>query len=97
MGLGSLIRKLTGSGDAQEVEAEAVEYQGYMIRPAPRKEGPAYYTAGIISKALEDGTTQQHSFVRADTHSSQEAASQHAITKAKQIIDERGDRIFDTG
>lgn len=93
MGIGSLFRKLVGAGREEEAADEAVEYQGYQIRPAPKKEGGQYYTAGVITKNFPDGPKEHH-FIRADTHQSRENASQHALVKARQIIDEQGDRLF---
>ena len=52
-----------------------------------------YQTAGIIEKNFPDGP-KQHRFVRADTHHNREDAVAFAITKAKQIIDMQGDRMF---
>lgn len=83
-----------GSGSGrEEPAAEAVEYKGFRIRPAPYSAKGGFQTAGIIEKDAETGT-KQHRFVRAETHPSKEDATAFAITKGKQIIDEQGDRIF---
>jgi len=71
----------------------AIEYHGYRIRPAPYRSGSVYQTAGVIEKDFPDGT-KQHRFVRADTHPGKDDAVSFAISKAKQIIDLQGDRIF---
>src|SRR5262252_2544619 len=73
--------------------AEMVEYKGYRIRPAPYRNNGLYQTAGTIEKDGPAGV-QEHRFVRADTHTSREDAIAFAISKAKQIIDLQGDRIF---
>ena len=89
-------RRLFGgrSGGAEEAPAaEAVEYKGFRIRPAPFKAEGQFQTAGIIEKDSAEGL-QEHHFVRAEKHASQDEAASFAITKAKQIIDESGDRIF---
>ena len=39
------------------------------------------------------GEVKEHRFVRAETHSSREEAIAFSIAKAKQIVDEQGDRI----
>ena len=36
-----------------------------------------------------------HRFIRAETHASKDDAAAFAISKGKQIIDERGDKIFE--
>ena len=44
--------QLVGGGDdAEAASAEAVEYKGYAIRPACRREGAQWLTVGIISKS----------------------------------------------
>lgn len=96
--LGGFLRRLIGGGDggaegAGAAAGPAVEYNGYTIQPAPRREHGQWLTAGVISKDLPDGAKSQH-FVRAETHASPEQAREFAVIKAKQIIDERGDQLF---
>ena len=93
MGLTGFFSKLIGGSSGKELVGEAVDYQGYKIRPAPRSQGGHYVTAGVISKEFSDGLKEQ-TFIRADTHTSHEAACDHAISKARQIIDEQGDKLF---
>ena len=98
MSLGSLFRKLIGSGGNKEGSSdarvgEAIEYQGYIIKPAPKSQGSQFITAGIIEKEFADGIKSQ-TFIRADTHTSHDDASAHAISKAQQIINEQGDKLF---
>jgi hypothetical protein len=81
------------AGGASEPAAEAVEYKGFRIKPAPYPSKGQYQTAGIIEKDFEAGT-KEHRFVRAETHASKSDAEAFAVTKAKQIIDEQGERIF---
>jgi hypothetical protein len=88
--------RLAGAHGASEVErdaAPAVEYKGYRIRPTPFRSNGHYQTAGIIEKDAPDGV-KAHRFIRADTHQSKEDAVAFVISKAKQIIDLQGDRIF---
>jgi hypothetical protein len=72
---------------------ENVEYNNCVISPTPIKEGSQYRTAGTISNPADNRETQ---FIRADNHSSRDQAVEHSITKAKQIIDERGASLFDS-
>jgi hypothetical protein len=91
----SFWKSLFGGG-ASESEAKAsapVEYNGFMIQAAPYKAEGQYQTAGVIEKEI-GGEVKEHRFVRAETHSSHEEAIAYSIVKAKQIIDEQGDRIF---
>ena len=83
-----------GGGEADAaVAAEAVEYKGYRIVPAPYKANGQYQTAGTIEKDFPDGP-KSHRFIRAETHPSLDDAIGFATTKAKQIIDQQGDRLF---
>lgn len=83
------------AGEAEPEPGEAVEYRGYRIRPAPYPANGQHQTAGLIEKDFPDGT-KSHRFVRAETHPSRDAAMTFAVTKGRQIIDEQGDRIFET-
>jgi hypothetical protein len=73
--------------------ADAVEYEGFTIRATFRRNGAQWMTAGVITKEFADGV-KEHRFIRADSHASKEGAEEFSITKAKQIIDEQGDRMF---
>jgi hypothetical protein len=79
-----------GSGPAG---AEAVEYNGYRIHPAPFARKGQYQTCGSIEKEIS-GELKQYQFIRAEAHPSRDQAIEFSIAKAKQIIDEQGDRIF---
>ena len=74
----------------------AVDYKGYTIRAAARRQGAQWLTAGVIAKPVGD-EVKEHHFIRAETHGSREAADGFAVVKAKQIIDELGDRLFRDG
>jgi hypothetical protein len=95
MGLMDTLRGLFSAraGGAAEAAGEPVEYKGYTIRPAPEKQSSGWNTAGVISKVFDDGV-KEHRFVRVDTHSARDDAIAFSVTKAQQIIDEQGDRLF---
>ena len=87
-------RLAAGSAAAlNEPSIPAVEYEGYRIRPAPYRTKDHYQTAGSIEKDAPDGM-KEHRFIRADTYASRDDAIAFTISKAKQIIDQQGDRIF---
>ena len=94
-GFMSFLRGMLGGGPPPEpAEPEAAtEYKGFAIRPAPRREGSGWLTAGIITKEFADGP-KEHRFIRADTYTNRDDALAFCISKAKQIIDEQGDRMF---
>ncbi|HEX2554552.1 MAG TPA: HlyU family transcriptional regulator [Microvirga sp.] len=79
--------------EAPEAPAEAVEYKGYRIRPAPFRDGGQFQTCGTIEKDTADGL-REHRFVRAEKHPSRDDAVAFSLMKAKQIIDQQGDRLF---
>ena len=93
MGLMDTLRNLFRSGEPAAAAAEAVEYKGYRITPAPKRQASGWNTAGLIAKTFDDGV-KEHRFIRVDTHSSKDDAVAFSITKAQQIIDEQGDRLF---
>lgn len=70
-----------------------VEYKGYRIRPTPYLSKNQYQTSGTIEKDTPEGV-KEHKFIRADTYASLDDAVAFTISKAKQIIDQQGDRIF---
>jgi hypothetical protein len=76
-----------------ESSAPEVEYKGYRIRPAPYLNNNHYQTAGTIEKDTADGL-KSHAFIRADTYDSRDEAIAFTITKAQQLIDQQGDRMF---
>ena len=91
--LRGFLARLFGGSAAARPEEDPVEYNGYRIRPSPFPRLGQYQTAGVIEKEI-GGEVKEHRFVRAETHSGHEEAIAYSIVKAKQIIDEQGDRMF---
>ncbi len=95
--LSGFLRRLTGGEAADDAAAApagpALAYEGYAIHAIPRRQGSQWLTAGLITKEFPDGV-KEHYFIRAETHASQDDASAFAVVKAKQIINERGDKLF---
>lgn len=92
----SFLKRLFGGGGAAGPKpvGEAVQYNGYTIQATPYNEGGQYQTCGVVTK--ETGAAKlEHRFVRADRFPSAEDAAAHAIRKGKQLIDERGEALFD--
>ena len=97
--LTGLLRGLFGggaSGAGRQDAGNTVEYKGYVIRPAARREGSQWLTVGVISKAFDEDVKEHH-FIRADTYGTKQDADACSILKAKQIIDEQGDKLFGKG
>ncbi len=89
--LGGLVG--AGGGEAAGSAGPAVEYEGFAIRPDPKREGSQWRMGGVISKEFE-GVMKEHAFIRADTFGAKDDADSFSIVKAKQIIDEQGDNLF---
>jgi hypothetical protein len=84
-----------GSSDSGEAKPSApVEYNGFTIRAAPYKAEGQYQTAGIVEKEI-NGVRKQHKFIRADRHASYDDAVEFSLAKARQIVDQVGERMFD--
>jgi hypothetical protein len=90
--LRALLGRLLGRKTA-EAAGPATEYNGYRIRPTPYRRDGQYQTCGIIAKEVA-GEIKEHRFIRAELHPSREAAIAFSIAKARQIIDEQGDRLL---
>jgi hypothetical protein len=89
----SLFGSSSGGGAAQKA-ADAIEYNGFIIRAAPFKDGAQFQTAGTIEKEI-GGVKREHQFIRADRHNAYEDAVAFSQSKARQMIDQMGDRMFD--
>ena len=92
----SFIRKLFGGGPSggSSKPVEKLVYDGYEIATTPISEAGQFRVCAEISKEI-DGEMKTHRLIRADMCSSKDDASETAMRKAKQMIAERGDRLFD--
>jgi hypothetical protein len=82
--------RLFGGKPAEETASGASEeHKGFRITPKPIREGGQYRVAARIEK---DGRV--HELVRADTMTSLDEAKAVSVAKARQMIDEQGDRLF---
>lgn len=81
-----------GAGGGSGATAEA-EHEGFHIAASPQKEGGQYRLHGIISKEI-DGEVKEHLLIRADLFASIDDATEATVRKAKQVIDEQGDRLL---
>jgi hypothetical protein len=93
----SFWKSLFGGGSSEsagEAKPSApVEYNGFIIRAAPYKAEGQYQTAGIVEKDV-NGVRKEHKFVRADRHASYDDAVEFSLAKARQIVDQMGERVF---
>ncbi|WP_298297093.1 HlyU family transcriptional regulator [uncultured Litoreibacter sp.] len=85
----SLFSKLFGGSSGSKPEVQSVDYNGFKITPTPMPEGARFRLSAQIEKG-----EQSHTLVRADVLDSHDAAAEAAVNKAKQVIDEQGERLF---
>jgi hypothetical protein len=87
----SLFSKLFGGGGKPAKEPEL--YKEFRIFPEPQSGSGGYRLAARIEKEVE-GETKTHQMIRADQIQDAEEAEAFSIRKAKQLIDEQGERLF---
>ncbi|AEY02452.1 transcriptional activator HlyU [Oceanimonas sp. GK1] len=73
---------------------EPEEYKGFTIIPEPGAEGGQYRLQGRILQE-RDGEPREYRLIRADLLPTAEQAAELMVSKAKRLIDENGERLFD--
>lgn len=82
-----------GPASPREVKGETIEYKGYQVTPTPIPEGAQFRVSGIIVKPGEP--EQRHTFIRSDLVAGEDEACNFTLVKARLMIDQLGDRIFE--
>ena len=72
---------------------EPETYEGFRIFPEPIKEGGGYRLGARIEKEV-GGETKVHRLIRADVFQAEDEAVKYSLSKAKQMIDQQGERLF---
>ena len=85
----SIFKKLFGGGGSSAPETKSETYKDFTITPTPIREGSRFRISALIEK---DGRT--HTLIRADVLEDLTAANEASVNKAKQMIDEQGERLF---
>lgn len=78
-----------GPGEVTEREV----YQGLELLARPMREGGAWRVAGSIRRAGDD-QGPSYDFVRADTMAERDEATRMSLLKARQLVDEQGERLL---
>ncbi|MEM7643366.1 MAG: HlyU family transcriptional regulator [Pseudomonadota bacterium] len=86
---GFFSRLFGGSAGKAAPATQPESYKDFTITPNPIQAGSEYRIAALIEK---DG--KSHQLIRADTLRDHEGAVEASLGKARQAIDEQGDRIF---
>lgn len=89
----SLLSRLFGGGAAKPGRPSET-YKDFTITPDPAREGPRWRISARIEKEV-GGEMRSHTLIRADTLEDEDAAVEASLGKAKQLIDEQGERLFD--
>ena len=87
------LSRLLGKRSGASSRAEPEMYNGYRIYPEPRSEAGGYRVCAQVEKEI-DGVSKSYLLIRADVCSSMNEAAAVSLAKAKQVINERGDAIF---
>ena len=94
----SFWKSLFGGGGNKQARptapARTAEHNGYRIEAMPYPEEGQFQVSGVISKEV-DGVVKRHKFVRADRFPTLDDAAEFSIVKAKQIIEQQGEKLFD--
>ncbi|MCV6594715.1 MAG: HlyU family transcriptional regulator [Silicimonas sp.] len=88
----SILKKLFGGAPSPE-PPKPETYKGFAITPNPANEGGRYRIGALIEKDV-GGEKKAHQLIRADTLDTMDSAVTASIGKARQVIDEQGERIF---
>ncbi|WP_269580641.1 HlyU family transcriptional regulator [Roseibium sp. Sym1] len=95
--LGKIFKSLfssSGDGTKSASKAAPIDYNGFQIVAEPQQNNGQWQVSGRIEK--QDGETKKvHTFIRADTLPEESAAATEMIRKAKMMIDQMGDSLFD--
>lgn len=93
----SIFSKLFGGGSKSDEpakkSAKPETYKDFRIFPEPIRDGGQYRVAARIEKEV-DGETKTHQLIRADTIGDADTAAEASLNKARQVIDEQGERLF---
>lgn len=95
----SFLKKLFKRSDSKitaplELKGADTEYNGFVIRATPYVNEGQYQCCGVIVKTLA-GEECEHRFIRADRYPDTDIAVAMIHVKGRQIIDERGDKLFE--
>ncbi|MEP3048304.1 MAG: HlyU family transcriptional regulator [Roseibium sp.] len=94
--LGKLLKGLfSSSGDgSSSAKSVSVDYDHFQIIADPKSAGGQWQVAGRIEKQVGE-ELKSHTFIRADMLPNETDAANEMIRKAKMMIDQQGDTIFD--
>ena len=80
-------------GKSEPAAPTAIVHKDFRIFPQPLKEGSVFRIAARVEKDF-GAETKVHNLIRADTRTSLGEAMDASTDKAKQAIDQLGDKLF---
>ncbi len=89
----SLLSRLFGGGGASARKVQSETYEGFSITPTPIPDGSRFRVSARIEKEI-GGELKSHNLIRADVLEDITAANEASVRKARQMIDEQGERLF---
>jgi hypothetical protein len=90
----SLFSRLFGGSSAPDPGSKPELYKDFRIFADPVRVAGGFRVSARIEKDI-GGETRTHQMVRADTCDSLDTALEMTANKAKMLIDQQGDAIFD--
>jgi hypothetical protein len=89
--MAGFLSRLFGGGAPRTPEPEpSQDYKGYAITPNPASVSDGFRIGATIEK---DG--RRHELIRADILRDRDGAVEASVAKARQMIDQLGERLFD--
>ena len=79
--------------NTNSIAADPIEYNGFIITPAPMPDGRQFRVAATITKG-EGESLKTHSFIRSDVVGSRSECIEITIRKAQRAIDQSDEHIF---
>ena len=93
----SFLKRLFGGANSSKADDAAVaaetEYKGFTIQATPFPESGQFQTCGVVAQET-GGERREHRFIRADRFATRDDAAENSLRKARQLIDEQGERLF---
>lgn len=93
----SFLKRLFGGGaktPLQPAPSLTETHAGFAIQATPYQDGSQWRLCGVVTKEI-DGEKREHRFIRADLFVTCEEAEAATLRKARQLIDQEGERIFE--
>ncbi|MBT3145903.1 HlyU family transcriptional regulator [Neptunomonas phycophila] len=89
MSIINILTSFFSTKESREKNYQTEQYKGYVITAQPLSENGQYRINGTVTK-----DELSHNFIRADQFPSEALCQQETFRKAKLLIDQQGDSLF---